>query len=421
MPTYYYESYGCTANKADMEKIIYLLESHGFVLTDSPEKADIIIVNTCGVKLPTENKIIDRIKTLKSLNPKIVVTGCLPRINRRRMELLQVSLVDVYSLPRIVEAVERTINGERVIFFSEQTPEILDVPQKSISRFTGIVQISYGCLGSCSYCGTKFARGHLISLPPDRVVSRIISFLKEGKKEIYLTSQDCGCYGFDIGTGLPELMRRIISIKKRFFVRVGMMNPNYLLTFVDEFVELIQEPVFYRFAHVPVQSGSDSILKAMNRKYSADEFIELVRMLRKVPDITISTDIIVGFPGETDDDFEQTLELLRKTKPDIVNISKFFPRPRTPAARMKQVDSLVVKERSRAVTYLVNELCLENMKKHLGKSMDALTVERDAYGNTVCHTYNFRKAVVNEELELGEFYTVRIKDASRTTLFAVLE
>jgi MiaB-like tRNA modifying enzyme len=404
-----------------MEKIIYLLESHGFVLIDSPEKADIIIVNTCGVKLPTENKIIDRIKVLKSINPKIVVTGCLPRINRRRMELLHVSLVDVYSLPRIVEAVQRTMNGERVLFFSEQSPEILDIPQKSTSEFTGIVQISYGCLGSCSYCGTKFAREHLISLPLDAVVSRVISFLKEGKKEIYLTSQDCGCYGFDIGTRLPELMRRIASIKKRFFVRVGMMNPNYLLTFVDEFVELIQEPVFYKFAHVPVQSGSDDILKAMNRKYSADEFIELVKRLRKVPDITISTDIIVGFPGETEEDFQQTLELLRKTKPNIVNISKFFPRPGTPAAGMKQVDSSVVKERSRIITHLVGKISFENMKKHIGKSMDALSVERDVYGNTVCHTYNFRKAVIEDNLGLGEFYTVRIKDASRTTLFAVLE
>jgi len=404
-----------------MEKIIYLLESHGFVLTDSPEKADVVIVNTCGVKLPTENKIIDRIKVLKSINPRIVVTGCLPRINRRRMELLQVSLVDVYSLPRIVEAVERTIKGERVLFFSEQNPEVLDIPQKSISKFTGIVQISYGCLGSCSYCGTKFARGHLISLPPEKVISRIISFLKEGKKEIYLTSQDCGCYGFDIGTTLTELMRQVADIRKRFFVRIGMMNPNHLLGFVDEFVELIQEPVFYRFAHVPVQSGSDNVLKAMNRKYSVDEFVELVKTLRKVPDITVSTDVIVGFPGETEEDFEQTLELLKKTRPDIVNISKFSPRPGTPAARMKQVDSSVVKERSRIVTHLVSELSFENTKKHIGKTMNALAVERDRYGNTVCHTYNFRKAVLKEDLDLGEFYNLRIKDASRTTLFAVLE
>lgn len=421
MPTYYYELYGCTANKADMEKIIYLLERHGFVETDSPIEADIIIINSCGVKLPTENRIVSRIRELKKINPRIIVTGCLPRINKKRMEVLDVSLVDVYSIPRIMEAVERTIKGEVVRFYSEQTPEILFLPQKSISPFTGIVQISYGCLGSCNYCGTKFARGHLISLPVDTVISRIISFLREGKREIYLTSQDCGCYGLDIGTNLPELMRRIVDIKKQFFVRVGMMNPNHLRFFIDEFVELIQEPVFYRFAHVPVQSGSDSVLKTMNRRYSSEEFIELVRILRRVPDITISTDVIVGFPGETEEDFECTIELLKKTKPDIVNISKFFPRPGTPASRMKQVDSLVVKERSRIITHIVNEISFENLKRYVGKHMRVLGIEKDRYGNTVCHAHNFRKTIVKEQLQLGEFYNVRIIDTSRTSFFAVLE
>jgi len=398
-------TYGCTLNKADSEKVLYLLESNNFELP-----RDMVIINTCGVKLQTENKIIDHIKKLQEQGKRVVVCGCLPSINLKRvLNLKPYAVLDVYSLNKIVEAVR---NGG--IYLNEsQNRSILNIPQIEFTeKYTAIVPISYGCLGNCTYCGTKFARKKLMS----REIKDIIEQIKNtDKKEIFLTSEDCGCYGFDIDTNIIELMDEIISLDKEIIIRVGMANPTWIKKFLDEFIERLKDQKFYKFVHIPVQSGSNKVLKDMNRTYTREDFIEIVKEFKnKIPDITIATDIIVGFPTEMDPDFEETKELIKETRPGIVNISKFFPRPNTEAAKMKKIDSKIIKIRSVELTKICNKISEEEYKKEIDKTTGVFYYKD--YGKT----QNYKKIILDRCEFENCFLNAKIKEYKRNCLFGVL-
>ncbi len=398
-------TYGCTLNKADSEKILYLLESNNIEL---PE--DMVIINTCGVKLQTENKIIDHIKKLQNKGNRVIVCGCLPSINLKRvLSLNPYAVLDVYSLDKIVEAVK---NGG-IYLNKNQNKNILEIPQIEFTeKYTAIVPISYGCLGNCTYCGTKFARKKLIS----RKIENIINQIKNtNKKEIFLTSEDCGCYGFDIGTNIIELMDELISLDKEIIIRIGMANPCWIKKYLDEFIERLKDQKFYKFVHLPVQSGSNKVLNDMNRFYTREDFIEIVKEFRKkIPDITIATDIIVGFPTETEQDFEETKELIIETRPCIVNISKFFPRPNTEASKMKMLNSKVIKKRSIELTRICNKISEEEYKKEIGRITSVFYYKN--YGKT----QNYKKIILdNIELE-NCFVNAKIKEYRKNCLFGSL-
>ncbi|MFH0986460.1 MAG: radical SAM protein, partial [Candidatus Micrarchaeota archaeon] len=221
------------------------------------------------------------------------------------------------------------------------------------------VEICEGCAGRCAYCGTKNARGDLFSYPVQDIVKHVNELAKKGHIKILLTAQDTGCYGLDIGSTLPELLKKISAIDGNFACRIGMMNPCYAAKYADEIIALMNEPnsKFLPFIHIPIQSGSDKVLKEMKRIGTAAEFKKTAEKFRKaVSGITIATDIIVGFPTETDADFKKTVKLLKDAKPDVVNISMFYPRPNTAAAEMKQLASQTVKKRSCELTKLCKAL-----------------------------------------------------------------
>ncbi len=396
-------TYGCTLNKADSEKILYLLESNNVEL---PE--DMIIINTCGVKLQTENKIIDHIKRLQKEGKRVIVCGCLTSINLKRvLNLKPFAVLDVYSLNKIVEAVKK--GG--IYLSNGQNRSILNIPQIEFTeKYTAIIPISYGCLGNCTYCGTKFARKKLMS----RYIKDIINQIKNtDKKEIFLTSEDCGCYGFDIGTNIIELMDEIISLDKEIIVRIGMANPTWIMKYLDDFIERIKDRKFYKFIHVPVQSGSNKVLKSMNRMYTREDFIEIVKEFKnKIPDITIATDIIVGFPTETEQDFEETKDLILKTRPCIVNISKFFPRPNTEAAKMKKINSKIIKIRSVELTRICNKISEEEYKKEIGRTT------RVFYYKNYGKTQNYKKIILN--ISESCFVNAKIKKYSKNCLYGTV-
>lgn len=337
------KTFGCELNRADSEVIAGLISKAGFKLVDDLEKSDIVIVNSCGVKLPTQNKVLDFVKKVPK-SKKLVVGGCLTKMLNLKIYAPNVNLVfDTNSITKIVSLLRKNKS-----LLSNKKENRISLPVVRIKKEVAIIPIAQGCLGSpCAYCSVKKARGDLKSYKKEDILKQVMKAVEEGCKKIRLTAQDTGCWGKDFGQRLPDLLKNVLKVKGSFEVRLGMSNPNYVLEYLDEMVKVYKSPKMKKFLHIPVQSGSDKVLKDMKRRYSVDDFKKIVAKFRKeIPDICIATDIIIGFPTEDEKDFKQTVKLMREVKPEVLNISKFCPRPDTIAANMKQLPSQEIKKRS---------------------------------------------------------------------------
>ncbi|KAI3431879.1 uncharacterized protein J3R85_007746 [Psidium guajava] len=352
--TIYIKTFGCSHNQSDSEYMAGQLSAFGYCLSENPEEADLWLINTCTVKSPSQSAMETLITKCKSAKRPLVVAGCVPQGSRDLKELEGVSIVGVQQIDRVVEVVEETLKGHEVRLLHRKRLPTLDLPKVRKNKFIEILPINVGCLGACTYCKTKHARGHLGSYMIDSLVGRIKTVIADGVREIWLSSEDTGAYGRDIGVNLPTLLKAIVTVlppDERTMLRVGMTNPPFILEHLKEIAEVLRHPCVYSFLHVPVQSGSDAVLTAMNREYTVSEFRTVVdTLIELVPGMQIATDIICGFPGETDKDFSETIGLVKEYKFPQVHISQFYPRPGTPAARMKKVPSPVVKQRSRELT-----------------------------------------------------------------------
>jgi len=365
----YVRSFGCPTNLADGELMAGCLSEAGYDVVERAEDADVLIYNTCAVKTPTENRMIEILRRAPK-GKRLIVAGCLPLINFERMkaEVKFDGVLGPAPGSKIVEAVHKAGCGERFVALETNSKPSLGLPKIPVNRVVGIVPINYGCLGSCSYCCVLFARGRLRSYQIDELVERVKRDLASGVKEVWLTSQDTACYGKDIAVSLADLLREVCRVEGEFFVRVGMMTPNYALEILDDLIQAYKDEKVFKFLHLPVQSGDDEVLRLMNRPYSVEDFKMIVESFREeIPEITLATDVICGFPGENIEAFERTVELIEEVQPDIVNISKFFPRPRTPAGKMKPfVHPYEIKERSRRLAELSKRVSLERNRAWIG-------------------------------------------------------
>ncbi|MGF3522921.1 MAG: tRNA (N(6)-L-threonylcarbamoyladenosine(37)-C(2))-methylthiotransferase [Candidatus Bathyarchaeia archaeon] len=422
-------SFGCSSNFADGEVLAGCLKSAGFTLVNSEEDADVVIYNSCAVKGPTENRIIDALKRV-SRGRKIVVAGCLPLINFER--LLREAHFDGAAGPaagkNIVDVVNRVLKGEKVVSLDDaltvQPP--LDLPRIQMNPLVSVIPVNYGCLGSCAYCCVVHARGRLRSYKISEVAERVKRELSLGVKEFWVTSQDVACYGRDIGTNLAELLNTLSQIDGEFRIRVGMMTPNIVAPILPQVIEAFSSPKVYKFVHLPVQSGDDGVLRKMLRFYTAEEFKELVAQFRKAfPQLTLSTDVICGFPGESAEAFENTLRLLEEVKPDVVNVSKFFARPKTAAIEMKDefVERNEVKRRSVLAAQLAKKIALEKNQQWLGWRGEVLVNEKGKVPHSwIGRNFAYKPITVVSEKEdlLGKTVQVKIVKAFSTHLSAVI-
>ncbi|GAY39594.1 hypothetical protein CUMW_045550 [Citrus unshiu] len=375
--TIYMKTFGCSHNQSDSEYMAGQLSAFGYALTDNSEEADIWLINTCTVKSPSQSAMDTLIAKCKSAKKPLVVAGCVPQGSRDLKELEGVSIVGVQQIDRVVEVVEETLKGHEVRLLHRKKLPALDLPKVRRNKFVEILPINVGCLGACTYCKTKHARGHLGSYTVESLVGRVRTVIADGVKEVWLSSEDTGAYGRDIGVNLPILLNAIVAELPpdgSTMLRIGMTNPPFILEHLKEIAEVLRHPCVYSFLHVPVQSGSDAVLSAMNREYTLSDFRTVVdTLIELVPGMQIATDIICGFPGETDEDFNQTVNLIKEYKfpqtiaalkvcssssgnPNYDNlfrslsIALWNDSSGTPAARMKKVPSAVVKKRSRELT-----------------------------------------------------------------------
>ena len=423
MARVYIESYGCSLNLSEGEAMAGLLLERGHVPVDSPAEADCLVVNMCSVKTPTERKIVRRVRELAGAGKPLIVAGCIPPDGERTFAAIspQISLVGTHQLHRIADGVEAALAGKRVAFLERAERVKLGLPKVRRSQVIGIVPISSGCDLACAYCATRLIKGRLFSYPQQDILKEAERLTTEGCRELWLTSQDNAAYGSERAgrqgrSSLPDLLEAIAALPDDFRVRVGMMNPSSALAVLDRLLDAFASEKVFKFFHVPVQSGSDSVLAGMGRSYTVAEFRAIARVIReRFPESTLSTDIICGFPGETDAEFKETLSLLRDVKPDVLNISRFWPRPGTAAALLPdQVHGSITKERSTAVAALFKRISEERCAGWRGWEGQALVDEPGTRpGTAVARNAAYRPIAVScgscdEKVLLGKTVRVRV-------------
>ncbi|XP_057973270.1 uncharacterized protein LOC131161488 isoform X1 [Malania oleifera] len=419
--TIYMRTFGCSHNQSDSEYMAGQLLAFGYALSDNPEDSDLWLINTCTVKSPSQSAMETLISKCKSLKMPLVVAGCVPQGSQNLKELEGVSIVGVQQIDRVVEVVEETLKGHEVRLLKRRTLPALDLPKVRKNKFIEILPINVGCLGACTYCKTKHARGHLGSYTIDSLLGRVRSVIAGGVREIWLSSEDTGAYGRDIGVNLPILLNAIVAELPpdgSTMLRIGMTNPPFILEHLKEIAEVLRHPCVYSFLHVPVQSGSDSVLSTMNREYTVSEFRAVVDTLTElVPGMQIATDIICGFPGETDEDFASSLSLVKEYKFPQVHISQFYPRPGTPAARMKKVPSTTVKKRSRELTTVFESFTPYNGMDGRMERIWITEIATDGI-HLVGHTKGYVQVlVVAPESMLGSSAIVKVTSVGRWSVF----
>ena len=383
-----------------------------------PDRAEAVILFTCDVISSTERRMWKRMAEIEESGKELYVAGCLASIEEHRIieRHPDAILLDTMGLNRLADSI------------SEMFDDLDDVEGDiegavDIRRLDHIVPIASGCAGSCLYCITKRARGPHVSNTPDRIMDIIKDGIDRGKREYLITSQDTGAYGMDLDPRLDlgDLLRMITSaVPDDIRIRIGMMNPNHLISHIDSILDGFDDRRIFRFFHLPIQSGSNRILELMGRRYTSEGVLDLIRSIReRYPMATISTDLITGFPTETDEDHLSSLELLKEVSPDILNITRFSRREGTPANSMDgQVAGGISKVRSREFTRVHREIVQENLEMRMMVHRSCLVTESGREGTMMARDGNYTPIVIRGKMDLlGSFVDIETYRTGPTYLY----
>ena len=416
MARYHIETYGCTSNRGESQQIERALRDGGHRPADSPAEADVAILNTCTVVEKTERNMLDRAQELDEQTPAdLVITGCMALAQGEEFEQAGVN-AEILHWDRVPEHVR---NGECPTPSADTDPIVDGV--------VGILPIARGCMSDCSYCITKRATGKIDSPPVEENVRKARALVHAGATELRITGQDTGVYGWDDGERtLHVLLERICEeIDGDFRVRVGMANPKGIHGIREELAEVFAEQEkLYNFLHIPVQSGSNEVLADMRRQHTVSEYVEVVETFDEYLDEwTLSTDFIVGFPTETERDYERSLALLRETRPEKINVTRFSKRPGTDAAEMKGLGGQTKKDRSSKLVELKMDVVGEAYESMVGTEREVLLVEDGTGDSLVGYDRAYRQVAVPgaESAGVGLGETVTCEITGQNTVYALGE
>jgi threonylcarbamoyladenosine tRNA methylthiotransferase CDKAL1 len=438
--TIYIKTFGCSVNQSDSELMSGLLKEAGFNVinnyedennesVDGPRKVDVIIINSCTVKNLAESKFFKELRKWKARNVKIVVAGCITQAEPKLLEneLKDVSVIGTRQIVHVVDIINDVLRGKIRQNIENDKNERLNLPKVRRIGIVEIIPISEGCMSNCTYCKTKFARGEILSYPKEKIIAQFKSALKDGCKEFWITSQDNGCYGFDTYRKekyfLPQLLNDLLVLDGDFRIRLGMSNPDHVDRIKNDLVKTFKHPKMFKFLHIPVQSGNDKVLRDMKRSHTIKDFRGIITLFRKdIPGISISTDLIAGFPGETNEEFNDTLKLIKEVKFDVLNFSRFWLRKGTSAEKMKQLSGDVIKERAEKIKQLFNGMIEEQNKVWLGKECVVLIDEISRDGFFIGRNDYYKQIVIKDSIntkrviKLGDWVSVRIVQTKRYVL-----
>lgn len=429
---YYIHTYGCQMNIHDSEKIAGILRDMGYDECNSPEEADVVVFNTCCIRETAEKKIyghIGQMKKLKRKKPNLIVAvcGCMSQQEGASEHIRQsYPFVDVVlgtgNLNMLRQGIE---NAGRQRLFNTDFCCIReeDFPQYRTSYPNAWVNINYGCNNFCTYCIVPYVRGRERSRRPEDILAEVKGLLSDGYKEITLLGQNVNSYGKDIeGASFASLLREIGKLPGKFRLRFMTSHPKDL---TQDIIDAVAEHKnICNNVHLPVQSGSSRILKAMNRRYDRESYLALVERIKEcIPDVGITTDIMVGFPSETEEDFCDTLDLVRKAQFSSAFCFVYSPRKGTPASLMPQIDDAVKKDRITRLLACQNEVTKRISKTMVGKRYEVLVEGNNfRYKDTMCGRTESGR-LVNFKCDsslVGKFVTVKIERASSATLWGVV-
>ena len=419
--TYYIHTYGCQMNVHDSEKLSGLLEEAGFLLAPSPDDADIVLFNTCCVRDHAEQRVFGNVGVLKEKRFKpdriIAICGCMMQqegmIGQIKKRFPHVDIVfgthNMQEFPQLLY--QRITEGKKGFsIWAEDDPKEAQIPVHRESNFSAWLTIMYGCNNFCSYCIVPYVRGRERSRNMEEILSEAKELAKQGYKEITLLGQNVNSFGLDQGdTSFPELLYRLNEIEGLEYIRFMTSHPKDLS---DSLIKAMKECEHVCDAlHLPIQSGSDRILAKMNRRYSSQHYLDLISKLRQeIPSICISTDVIVGFPSETDEDFEDTLNLINAARFSAAYTFQYSPRKGTPAARMKeQIPKNIMKQRLETLNEYIRKIIKEDNQLFVGKELKVLC--DDYCGNNLMKgkaTNGKSVCFDGKEFELGQSAYVKI-------------
>ena len=434
--TYALLTYGCQMNVHDSENISGIMEELMYTKVEDYEQADVIILNTCAIRENAHNKVIGilgRIKKLRETNKDIItiVTGCMPQEegiatmlkDKYKWVDIVIGTHNIYELPLLLEKVYNE-KKQNIEVYSIEGDIVEGLPVKRDSKYKAWVNIQYGCDKFCSYCIVPYTRGKQRSRMPEDILDEVRELANEGYREITLLGQNVNAYGKDLETGytMADLLEETAKIG---IDRVRFVT-SHPWDFTDDMIDVIAKyDNIMPYIHLPIQSGSDAILKKMNRKYTIEEYRILFNKLKKkIPNVSITTDIIVGFPNETDEDFEETLKIYNELKYDLAYTFIYSKREGTPASTMEDGISLEVKEeRLQRLNEVVNKYALENNMKYKGKVVPVL-IEGPSDKNGKLMGYTDTMKLVNIEADpkyIGEIVNVEITDVKTWSLEGVIK
>ena len=408
-----------------------ILYNSGYELTATRKNSDLNIIVTCAVKDATEHRMISKIKKYSREKP-LVVAGCLPKTSKKLVESFSPnsSLLGPQSLNRTVEIVDGSLNGQKIVALDDSMSTKVNLPKMRLNPVVSIIQISSGCLSECSFCQTKLAKGTLTSYRIGDILRQVKDDVASNCKEIWLTSTDNGCYGLDLKTDLVDLLEKSSNIEGDYKIRVGMMNPMYVPRFLDRLISLYRNnDKVFKFLHMPVQSGSERILRKMKRGHTAKIFLDVVKELRKkIPEIAIATDIITGFPSESERDFEETLSLIEESQPDVINSSRYSPRPGTLAAKYPRLSTKVVKERSTRLHTIIRKTTMRRNQIWYGWKGQILIDELLDEGKIQGRNYAYKPVIIeipgpkkfDPKQLLGQYLSIKVIEISNYSLLGEL-
>ncbi len=411
----YFETFGCTSNRADTDIMAGFVQDTHEIVEDSAE-CDVAVINSCGVIEHTQRKVLRRVAKVKGEGKKVVLAGCLPRID------IDSSIncgADAVINPEEIHLINEVVDAHGgTSCFSSSSDKASMKRRKRRGEAIAAVPIAEGCLGSCSYCATRFSRGRLKSFPIDSIVKAVEDSVYSGCREIHLTAQDTGQYGLDTGCTLSKLINEVVSIDGDFRLRIGMMNPFYAGENLHEIINSFKNKKVFKFLHLPLQSGDNNVLDHMCRRYTLEDFKRIVTEFRKrLGGITLSTDIIVGYPIEDEESFSKTYGAIEKIRPDILNITRFSPRPNTKASKLKDIPDRIKKERSRKISMLAKKISMEINREHVGSVKEVLISEMGKNNTLLARSDNYKQVIVKDGA-IGEFKKVGIEKATPNYLVA---
>lgn len=403
-------SLGCKVNIYESELVTNILKNNNYTVVDFEDKADIYIINTCSVTNESDKKSRKMINRAKKNNPAaiIIVMGCYSQVNAEDIDVdIVLGNKDKSKIVEIIEEYIKTKQKKKIIYDLTK----VDFEKMEITNFDShtraFVKIQDGCNAFCSYCIIPYVRGRVRSKDPEDVIKEVTTLVEKGYKEIVLTGIHTGRYGTDINTNLEELLNKLVNIPNIYRIRLSSIEINEITPGIKELLK--ENKVMAKHLHIPLQSGSNKILKLMNRRYNKEEFLSMVDNLRDIPDISLTTDLIVGFPNEGEEEFNETIDTLKKIGFTKIHTFPYSKRKGTPAAIMdNQVFPEEKKKRVHRILDLSNKYEHNFYESKIGKIYDGV-VEVHSNGTTIVHTSNFIPVIINDIVEEGTIVDVKIE------------